>query len=115
MHSRPSAQGVRRDDYALSGSRRPQGRGGAALAIERTSGTPSVIDVLDRVLVKVSVIDALVRVSLVGIDLVTVQARVIVASFDTYLKYADSVSEIATASQPAVVDAVPRRHIPRAA
>jgi hypothetical protein len=54
-------------------------------------------------------------VSLVGIDLVTVQARVIVASFDTYLKYADSVSEIATASQPAVVDAVPRRHIPRAA
>ena len=39
------------------------------------------------------VIDAWVRVSLVGIDLITVEARVVVASIDTYLKYAEAVGQ----------------------
>jgi len=42
------------------------------------------------VLDKGIVIDAWVRVSLVGIDLITVEARVVVASIDTYLRYADA-------------------------
>jgi len=46
--------------------------------------------VLDRILDKGIVIDAWVRVSLVGIDLITVEARVVVASIDTYLRYADA-------------------------
>ena len=58
--------------------------------VERTSGGSSLIDVLDRVLDKGIVIDAWVRVSLVGIDLITVEARVVVASIDTYLRYADA-------------------------
>lgn len=60
------------------------------MPVERTSGGTSLIDVLDRVLDKGIVIDAWVRVSLVGIDLITVEARVVVASIDTYLRYADA-------------------------
>ena len=60
------------------------------MAVERVSGGSSLIDVLDRVLDKGIVIDAWVRISLVGIDLITVEARVVVASIDTYLKYADA-------------------------
>ena len=58
--------------------------------VERTAGGSSLIDVLDRVLDKGIIIDAWVRVSLVGIDLITVEARVVVASIDTYLRYADA-------------------------
>ena len=58
--------------------------------VERTAGGSSLIDVLDRVLDKGIVIDAWVRISLVGIDLITVEARVVVASIDTYLRYADA-------------------------
>ena len=49
----------------------------------------SLIDVLDRVLDKGIVIDAWARMSVVGIDLLTVEMKVIVASIDTYLMYAD--------------------------
>ncbi|HEX7240325.1 MAG TPA: gas vesicle protein GvpJ [Longimicrobiaceae bacterium] len=61
------------------------------MAVERAPGGTSLIDVLDRVLDKGIVIDAYVRVSLVGIDLVTVEARIVVASIDTYLKYSEAV------------------------
>jgi gas vesicle structural protein len=66
------------------------------MPVERAapSGT-SLIDVLDRVLDKGIVIDAWVRVSLVGIDLITVEARVVVASIDTYLKYSEAVAQTA--------------------
>ena len=67
------------------------------MPVERASGGNSLIDVLDRVLDKGIVIDAWVRVSLVGIDLITVEARVVVASIDTYLKYSEAVGQ----TQPA--------------
>jgi hypothetical protein len=70
------------------------------MAVERTPGGTSLIDVLDRVLDKGIVIDAWVRVSLVGIDLITVEARVVVASIDTYLKYSEAVSQVLPASRP---------------
>lgn len=70
------------------------------MAVERVSGGSSLIDVLDRVLDKGIVIDAWVRISLVGIDLITVEARVVVASIDTYLKYADAVGLMPTVSRP---------------
>jgi len=59
-------------------------------ALEPTSA--SIIDVLDRVLDKGVVIDGWVRVSLAGIDLITVEMRILVASIDTYLRHADSFS-----------------------
>jgi hypothetical protein len=70
------------------------------MAVERVSGGASLIDVLDRVLDKGIVIDAWVRISLVGIDLITVEARVVVASIDTYLKYADAVGLTGLVSRP---------------
>lgn len=75
------------------------------MAVERTPSGSSLIDVLDRVLDKGIVIDAWVRVSLVGIDLVTVEARVVVASIDTYLKYSEAVGITAPVSRPREVTA----------
>ena len=68
--------------------------------VERSPGGSSLIDVLDRVLDKGIVIDAWVRVSLVGIDLITVEARVVVASIDTYLRYADALGLTPGGRQP---------------
>ena len=70
------------------------------MAVERAAGGTSLIDVLDRVLDKGIVIDAWVRVSLVGIDLITVEARVVVASIDTYLKYSEAVGITSPVSRP---------------
>jgi hypothetical protein len=70
------------------------------MPVERTAGGTSLIDVLDRVLDKGIVIDAWVRVSLVGIDLVTVEARIVVASIDTYLKYSEAVGTLEPVARP---------------
>jgi uncharacterized membrane protein len=70
------------------------------MAVERAAGGTSLIDVLDRVLDKGIVIDAWVRVSLVGIDLITVEARVVVASIDTYLTYSEAVGQLSPVSRP---------------
>ena len=75
------------------------------MPVERTSGGTSLIDVLDRVLDKGIVIDAWVRVSLVGIDLITVEARVVVASIDTYLKYSEAVGTVAPVAKPLPLEA----------
>src|SRR5438045_8693196 len=78
------------------------------MSVERVSGGSSHIDVLDRVLDKGIVIVAWVRISLVGIDLITVEARVVVASIDTYLKYADAVGLTGIVSRPqAALEAAP--------
>jgi hypothetical protein len=81
------------------------------VSVQRAPGGTSLIDVLDRVLDKGIVIDAWVRISLVGIDLITVEARIVVASIDTYLKYAEAVGITAPISRPALpapaVQAVP--------
>jgi len=72
------------------------------VAVERVQAATSLVDVLDRVLDKGIVIDAWVRVSLVGIDLLTVEARVVVASIATYLQFSETVSQMTTASKPAL-------------
>ena len=72
------------------------------MPVERTQGGTSLIDVLDRVLDKGIVIDAWVRVSLVGIDLLTVEARVVVASIDTYIRYSEAVGQVVPGARPAV-------------
>src|SRR5258706_395827 len=74
------------------------------MAVERAPGGTSLIDVLDRILDKGIVIDAWVRISLVGIDLITVEARVVIASIDTYLKYADAVCITSTVARPALCE-----------
>ena len=60
-------------------------------------GGPSpsgLADVIDTILDKGLVIDAYVRISLVGIELVTIDARVVIASVDTYLRFAEAVNRL---------------------
>src|SRR5947208_8784275 len=74
------------------------------MVVKRAAGGTSHLEVLDRVLDKGIVIDAWVRVSLVGIDLLTVEARVVVASIDTYIKYSEAVSNVPSVSRPSALE-----------
>jgi hypothetical protein len=63
------------------------------MTVERAPSASSLIDVLDRVLDKGIVIDAWVRVSVIGIDLITIEARVTVASIETWMRYAPALGQ----------------------
>jgi gas vesicle structural protein len=62
--------------------------------VVRSPSSSGLADVLDILLDKGLVIDAFVRVSLVGIELLTVDARIVVASVDTYLRFAEAVDRL---------------------
>ena len=64
-----------------------------------TPSSSSLADVIDTILDKGLVIDAYVRVSIVGIELLTIDARIVVASVDTYLRFADAVNRLNIAEQ----------------
>lgn len=68
------------------------------MAIEKMNASSSLAEVVDRILDKGIVVDAWARVSLVGIELLAIEARIVVASVDTYLKYAEAVGLTAGAS-----------------
>ncbi len=68
------------------------------MAVEKAIASSSLAEVVDRILDKGVVIDAWVRVSLVGIEILAVEARVVVAGVDTYLKYAEAVGLTAAAA-----------------
>src|SRR3954467_4206115 len=68
-----------------------QRRGGGYLERPKPSGLADVVEVI---LDKGLVIDAYVRVSLVGIELLTIDARIVVASVDTYLRFAEAVGRL---------------------
>ena len=74
------------------------GRESVVRAVQPGGGSgPSssgLADVIDTILDKGLVIDAYVRVSLVGIELLTIDARIVVASVDTYLRFAEAVSRL---------------------
>jgi hypothetical protein len=61
--------------------------------LERPSPS-SLADVIDTILDKGLVIDIYVRVSLVGIELLTIDARIVIASVDTYLRFAEAVNRL---------------------
>ncbi|WP_092903619.1 gas vesicle protein GvpA [Halostagnicola kamekurae] len=65
---------------------------------QRRPDSSSLAEVLDRVLDKGVVIDIWARVSVVGIELLTVEARVVVASVDTFLHYAQEIAKIEKAT-----------------
>ena len=67
-------------------------RGGGG--VQRAPNPSGLADVIDLILDKGLVIDAYVRVSLVGIELLTIDARIVVASVDTYLRFADAVNRL---------------------
>jgi gas vesicle structural protein len=62
--------------------------------LQRAPSPSGLADVIDVILDKGLVIDAFVRVSLVGIELVTIDARIVIASVDTYLRFAEAVNRL---------------------
>jgi hypothetical protein len=63
-------------------------------SLSRSPRSGSLYDVLELILDKGLVIDVYVRVSLVGIELLTIDARIVVASVDTYLHFAEAVNRL---------------------
>jgi hypothetical protein len=70
------------------------------MTLKRAAPQASVSEVLDRVLDRGIVIDVWLRVSVVGIDLVDVNARVVVASIDTHVRHAGALTPTATIAAP---------------
>jgi gas vesicle structural protein len=62
--------------------------------LSRSPNPSGLADVLNIILDKGLVIDAYVRVSLVGIELLTIDARIVIASVDTYLRFAEAVNRL---------------------
>src|SRR3712207_872882 len=62
--------------------------------VQRAPNPSGLVDVIDLILDKGLVIDLYVRVSLVGIELLTIDARIVVASVDTYLRFAEAVNRL---------------------
>ncbi|MDY7031290.1 MAG: gas vesicle structural protein GvpA [Thermodesulfobacteriota bacterium] len=68
------------------------------MAVEKMNASSSLVEVIDRILDKGIVVDAWARVSLVGIELLAVEARAVVAGVETYLKYAEAIGLTAGAT-----------------
>src|SRR5947199_8431870 len=62
--------------------------------LQRHPGPSGLAEVLDVILDKGIVIDVYVRVALVGIELLTIDARIVIASVDTYLRFAEAVNRL---------------------
>ena len=70
--------------------------GGGGGVVERGGGGPGggLADVIELILDKGLVIDVFVRVSLVGIEILTIDARIVVASVDTFLRFAEATNRL---------------------
>jgi hypothetical protein len=68
------------------------------MAVQTSAASSGLAEVLDRVLDKGLVLDAWVRVSLLGIEILSVEARIVLASVETYLKYAEAIGLTAPAT-----------------
>ena len=69
-------------------------RGTSSNYLQRAPSPSGLADVLDVILDKGLVIDAYVRVSVIGIEVLTIDARIVVASVDTYLRFAEAVNRL---------------------
>lgn len=69
-------------------------------AVQRGPQSTGLAEVLNVILDKGIVIDAWARISVVGIEILTIEARVVVASVDTYLRYAEAIGTTALAAAP---------------
>lgn len=67
------------------------------MAVQTSMASSGLAEVLDRILDKGLVLDAWVRVSLLGLEILTVEARVVLAGVETYLKYAEAIGLTAPA------------------
>jgi gas vesicle structural protein len=69
-------------------------QGTASNYLQRAPSPSGLADVLDLILDKGLVIDAYVRVSIIGIEVITIDARIVIASVDTYLRFAEAVNRL---------------------
>ena len=68
--------------------------GTASNYLQRAPSPSGLADVIDLILDKGLVIDAYVRVAVIGIELITIDARIVIASVDTYLRFAEAVNRL---------------------
>ena len=68
--------------------------GTASNYLQRAPSPSGLADVVDLILDKGLVIDAYVRVAVIGIELITIDARIVIASVDTYLRFAEAVNRL---------------------
>jgi gas vesicle structural protein len=68
--------------------------GTASNYLQRAPSPSGLADVVDLILDKGLVIDAYVRIAVIGIELVTIDARIVIASVDTYLRFAEAVNRL---------------------
>jgi gas vesicle structural protein len=68
--------------------------GTASNYLQRAPSPSGLADVIDLILDKGLVIDAYVRVAVIGIELSTIDARIVIASVDTYLRFAEAVNRL---------------------
>jgi hypothetical protein len=69
-------------------------QGTARNYLQRAPSPSGLADVVDLILDKGLVIDAYVRVAVIGIELITIDARIVIASVDTYLRFAEAVNRL---------------------
>ncbi|MGN6431283.1 MAG: gas vesicle protein GvpJ [Gaiellaceae bacterium] len=69
-------------------------QGTARNYLQRAPSPSGLADVIDLILDKGLVIDAYVRIAVIGIELVTIDARIVIASVDTYLRFAEAVNRL---------------------
>jgi hypothetical protein len=69
-------------------------RGTASNYLQRAPSPSGLADVIDLILDKGLVIDAYIRIAVIGIELITIDARIVIASVDTYLRFAEQVNRL---------------------
>ena len=88
---------------AVSADRAPAGRpqqNGSRGAVQKMGGASGLADVLVVILEKGIVVDAWVRLSIIGIEILTLEIRAVIASVDTYLRYAEAIGLTTLAAAP---------------
>src|SRR5215212_8646566 len=86
-------------DRAQAGGR-PQQPGGSKGGVQKMGGASGLADVLCVILEKGIVVDAWVRLSIIGIEILTLEIRAVIASVDTYLRYAEAIGLTTLAAAP---------------
>src|SRR5690242_6967148 len=69
-------------------------QGTASNYLQRAPSPSGLADVVELILDKGLVIDAYVRIAVIGIELITIDARTVIASVDTYLRFAEAVNRL---------------------
>jgi gas vesicle structural protein len=98
-------------DRAQAGGR-PQQPGGSKGGVQKMGGASGLADVLCVILEKGIVVDAWVRLSIIGIEILTLEIRAVIASVDTYLRYAEAIGLTTLAAAPRSVEPISIPSVP---